>query len=103
MACHAGGLKAVPFLDAVDKLQVSVQDMVPSDADVVVVRQIAIAAVVAGFRSVEHLGGLSFEELKVISESPAAVAMLKMLIPAVNNRFRRKRKLQEVAISAVLP
>ena len=93
-----GGLKAVPFVEAVDKLQVSVQELIPGDGDVGVVRQAAVAAVLAGFRSVEHLGGLPIDEIKVISLSPAVVALLKMLLPAVNARFLRKRKLQDMAV-----
>ena len=91
----------MPFLEAVQSLQVALQALVPGDSDVAVVRQAAVACVLAGFRSTAHLGGITVEELTVITRSPAERSLLAMTLPAIAAAFTRKRREQVAAVAAV--
>ena len=87
-----GGMKAVPFESAVAAMTMEVSWLLPAKLDPATVRQVAIAACLAGFRELRHFSGVTSEDIEVISRLPAAKAVMRDVVVAVEAREDRKRK-----------
>ena len=93
-----GGLRAVPFMEAVEDMKKQMSSAIHGHVDVNVMHKCAVALVLHGFRQLQQIDGISTDDLSCLELVPAEKAMLKELIEVVQSKAKRRRQ-ERIAVT----
>ncbi|CAK0812009.1 unnamed protein product [Prorocentrum cordatum] len=89
-----GGLKALPFLEAVRSIESALPEYVPGGLGETVVHRCAVVLVLHCFRQVLHVEGVDINDLDSLHMGPAEKSMAKHLAESVEAHAKRRRSLR---------